>query len=43
MEKLYLLKTCLKMAGGEDASPTSPLDPPLPARITMSLIATPTS
>ena len=23
MEKLYSSKTCLKMAGGEDASPTS--------------------
>ena len=31
MEKLYSSKTCLKMAGGGDASPTSPppLDSPL--------------
>ena len=27
MEKLYSSKTCLKMAGGGDASPTSSLDP----------------
>ena len=31
------------MAGGGDASPTSPLDPPLPALIRMSLTTTPTS
>ena len=31
------------MAGGEDASPTSLLDLPLPTRITMSLTTTPTS
>ena len=31
------------MAGEEDASPTSLLDPPLPAWITMSLTTTPTS
>ena len=43
MEKLYSSKTCLKMAGGENASPTSLLDPPLPARITMSFTTTPTS
>ena len=43
MEKLYSSKTYLKIAGGKDASPTFPLDPPLPARITMSLTTTPTS
>ena len=44
MEKLYSSKTCLKMAGGgRGASLTSPLDPPLPALITMSLTTTPTS
>ena len=43
MEKLYSSKTCLKMAGGEDAFPLSLLNPPLPARLTMSLTATPTS
>ena len=40
MEKLYLSKTCLKMAGGEDASLLVPL---LPARIIMSLTTIPTS
>ena len=40
MEKLYSSKTCLKMAGGEDASL---LDPPLPTRIIMSLSTTSTS
>ena len=40
MEKLYLSKTCLKMAGWGDASP---LDPPMPALITMSLTTAPTS
>ena len=29
MEKLYSSKTLLKLAGGENASPTPPLDPPL--------------
>ena len=29
IEKLYLSKALLKMAGGGDASPTPPLDPPL--------------
>ena len=29
IEYLYLSKALLKMAGGGDASPTSPLDPPL--------------
>ena len=43
MEKLYSSTTCLKMAGGEDAFPTSLLDLPLPARKTMSLNTTPTS
>ena len=42
MEKLHSSKTYLKTAGGEDASPTSLLDPPLPAR-TMFLTTTPTS
>ena len=32
IEKLYLSKALLKMAGGGDASPTSPLDSPLPRR-----------
>ena len=40
MEKLYSSKTCLKMAGGGDASP---LDRPMPALITMPLTTTPTS
>ena len=43
MEKLYSSKTCLKTAGGEDASPTFLLDPPLPTWTTMSLTTTPTS
>ena len=43
MEKLYSSKTRLKLAGGGDASPTFPLDPPLLALITMSLTTTPTS
>ena len=30
MEKFYSSKTLLKLAGGGGASPTSPLDPPLP-------------
>ena len=29
MEKIYSSKVLLKMFGGEDASPTSPLDQPL--------------
>ena len=29
MEKFYSFKALLKMAGGGDASPTSPLEPPL--------------
>ena len=29
MEKIYSSKALLKMAGGGDAFPTSPLDPPL--------------
>ena len=32
-----------EMAGGGDAFPTSPLDLPLPAQITMSLTTTPSS
>ena len=35
MEKFYLSKTLLKLAGGGGgASPTSPLDPPLETRAT---------
>ena len=33
IEKLYLSKALLKMAGGGDASPTSPLNPPLMASV----------
>ena len=40
MEKLYSSKTCLKMAGGGYASP---LDPPMPALVTIYLTTTPTS
>ena len=43
MEKLYSSKTCLKMASEENAFPTSLMDPPQPAGITMSLTTTPTS
>ena len=42
MPKLYSSKTCLKMDGGGDASPL-PLDPFLPAPITMYLTTTSTS
>ena len=41
--KIVFIETCLKMAGEWDASPTFPLDPPLPAMITMFLTTTPTS
>ena len=44
MEILYLSKSCLQMAGGGMHLPHAPLDPSLPALITMSLTTTtPTS